>query len=79
MCKLRQRGRGYDGPAGSRGIDPSLQAPCCDGRGLKKAAPALGAGGNAGAVLMDEVAAPPWFQVKSQRLVLSVQLPTLSS
>jgi hypothetical protein len=26
MCKLRQRGRGYAGrPAGSRGIDPSLQ------------------------------------------------------
>ena len=28
MCKLRQRGRGYAGrPAGSRGIDPSLQRP----------------------------------------------------
>ncbi len=25
MCKLRQRGRSYGGPAGSRGIDPSLQ------------------------------------------------------
>jgi ISXO2-like transposase domain len=25
MCKLRQRGRDYGGPAGSRGIDPSLQ------------------------------------------------------
>jgi hypothetical protein len=25
MCKLRQRGRDYRGPAGSRGIDPSLQ------------------------------------------------------
>jgi hypothetical protein len=25
MCKLRQRGREYGGPAGSRGIDPSLQ------------------------------------------------------
>ena len=27
MCKLRQRGRSYGGPAGSRGIDPSLQPP----------------------------------------------------
>jgi hypothetical protein len=27
VCKLRQRGRGYGGPAGSRGIDPSLQPP----------------------------------------------------
>jgi hypothetical protein len=29
MCKLRQRGRGYGGPgpAGARGIDPSLQPP----------------------------------------------------
>jgi hypothetical protein len=25
MCKLRQRGRDYGGPAGSRRIDPSLQ------------------------------------------------------
>jgi hypothetical protein len=25
LCKLRQRGREYGGPAGSRGIDPSLQ------------------------------------------------------
>jgi hypothetical protein len=32
--KLRQRGRGYEGPdpAGSRGIDPSLQPPPCGGR-----------------------------------------------
>ncbi|MEA2915321.1 MAG: hypothetical protein QOJ15_7402 [Bradyrhizobium sp.] len=27
MCKLRQRGRSFGGPAGSRGIDPSLQPP----------------------------------------------------
>src|SRR5258707_11793950 len=27
MCKLRQRGRGYGGPAGSRRIDPSLPPP----------------------------------------------------
>src|SRR5882757_3231287 len=27
MCKLRQRGRNYGGPAGSRGIDPSMQPP----------------------------------------------------
>jgi hypothetical protein len=27
MRKLRQRGRGYGGPEGSRGIDPSLQPP----------------------------------------------------
>ncbi len=32
MCKLRQRGRGYGGPAESRGIDPSLQPPPCGGR-----------------------------------------------
>jgi hypothetical protein len=25
MCKLRQRGREYGSPAGSRGIDPSSQ------------------------------------------------------
>jgi hypothetical protein len=25
MCKLRQRGREYGSPTGSRGIDPSLQ------------------------------------------------------
>jgi hypothetical protein len=27
MCKLRQRGRSYGGPVGSRGIDPSLRPP----------------------------------------------------
>ncbi len=27
MCKLRQRGRDYGGPAESHGIDPSLQPP----------------------------------------------------
>jgi hypothetical protein len=27
MCKLRQRGRGCGGPAGSRAFDPSLQRP----------------------------------------------------
>src|SRR3981189_3024515 len=29
MCKLRQRGQGYGGPgpAGARGIDPTLQPP----------------------------------------------------
>ena len=31
-CKLRPRGRGCGGPAGSRGIDPSLQPPPCGGR-----------------------------------------------
>ena len=37
MCKLRQRGQGYGGrpPAGSRGIDPSLQPPPCGGRWLR--------------------------------------------
>ncbi len=32
MCKLRQRGPSYGGPAGSRGIDPSLQPHPCGGR-----------------------------------------------
>jgi hypothetical protein len=53
MCKLRQRGRGYGGPAGSRRIDPSLQSPPC--------------AAIAGAVLYGRGSIPPWTQVKSYR------------
>jgi hypothetical protein len=94
MCKLRPHGRGCGGPAGSLGTDLSLQPlplqwsrpvtvdgnPCNSAAmGPEEAAPALrGLVAMSGAVLMDGEAVPPWLQVKSQRLVLSVQLPTLS-
>ena len=63
MCKLRQRGRGYESCGISWDRHCSRPLQCCDGSGPKKAAPALGAGGNAGAVLMDGAASRHGFKL----------------